>query len=225
MVMYWITPKYCVTMKKQNSNKGKAQQPWGVIRLGGFRAEFPQPRIPRLLGSDRNLGSRNSVYPNNVMLDVPIITTKSSIAAGVLAASIPLDLTKIQAFSSRFASLFQEYAIVGASLEVRMNNTINNAGVLAAFIDEDSSAAPGPTDALNRPRLDVLVAQQFQPGSYRLNWTPRDILDLDYVDCATTFTPAWLKLYTDVGNFGTTATTTGDVLVTGTLALCFRGYN
>jgi hypothetical protein len=210
-----------------NSNKKKNNkqnsQPWGVVRLGSFRAEFPQPRLPRILGADRSLSSERSVYPF-VNLDVPIGQVTSLITAGGAAASVPLDLTQIPSFSTRFASLFREYAIVGARLELRLNNTLNNAGLVCGYLDEQSSAAPTANECASRPRLDMLLTQQFQPGSYRMSWKPRDLLDLDFVNTATTFTPVWLKIFTNVANFGTTASTTGQVIVTGTLALVFRGY-
>jgi hypothetical protein len=148
----------------------------------------------------------------------------ASIAAGAVAAVFPLDLTLVNGFATRFASLFREYAIVGASIEIRLNNTAVTAGIIEAFIDEETNAAPTANDAANRPRLDMTVGPIFEPRAYRMKWKPRDILDLDYVATGTTFTPAWLKVFGSVANTFTTATTTGQVIVTGTLAFCFRGY-
>lgn len=209
--------------QKQNKNKNKGGQgPWGQIRLGGFRAEFPQPRLPSILGSDRSLSSRNSVYPV-IKLDVPLTPQKASIVAGVLATAIPLDTT-VMALFGKLGAAFREYAIVGSRLEIRINNATVTAGIVMCYLDETTAAVPTASDAKDRPRLDVLVSPQFTQGSYRMGWTPRDLLDLDYVSTGTNFTPVWLKLFASVADTFTTATTAADVIVTGTMALEFRGY-
>ncbi len=184
---------------------------------------FPKPRIPQLLGAARALGDSQSVYPH-VKLDMPITQVNQPIAAGAVAVSVALNFSLINAWSTRIATLFREYAIVGAKLEVRINNIANPAGILAVFMEEETNAVPTATRALSRPRLDVLICQQTVPGAYTITWTPRDILDLDYVDVATSFNPVYLNLYTDVANMGTLNTTTAEIIVTGALALEFRGF-
>lgn len=207
--------------KNQKQNKGR-NEPWGQIRLGGFRAEFPQPRLPGLIGSDRNLSSKNSVYPT-VNLDVPITPTKASLVAGAVAASIALDTTVMSLFG-KLGAAFREYAIVGARLEIRPNNFAVTAGIAKAYLDETSSAVPTASDAKDRPCVDMLCAPIFQPGGYHVMWTPRDLLDLDYVSTGTNFTPVYLKIFASVADTFTQATTTGDFIVTGAIALTFRGY-
>lgn len=209
-------------MQKQKKNKGQPKQ-WGEVVLGDFRMSFPKPRIPRLLGAARNLSEGNSVYPT-VQLDMPIATVKYSLVAGAMALSVGLDFNLISNWSTRWGAVFREYAIVGAKIEARMNNVVNPAGVIQLFLDEQAAAVPIAADANDRPRLDVLVTQQTVPGAYLLSWTPRDILDLDFVAVGTLFTPVYLKAFATVANNYTTATTTGDLIVTGSLALTFRGY-
>jgi len=222
-------PFYSINdMNRQNNKKNKNppkgnQGPWGQIRLGGFKAEFPQPRLPRLLGAAVRLGNNLSVYPN-LSLDVPLQTEILSIVAGTLAGVIPLDITSVKNFIPRFSPLFKEYAIVGARIEIRPNNMANTSGLTGAFIDEESSAVPTAAQTSDVGRLDLNNAPLFQVKPYRLDWTPRDILDLDYVSTLTTFTPAWLKLFTNVADFGSQSTTTGQWLITGSLAFVFRGY-
>ncbi len=203
-------------------NRQKPQQ-WGEVQLGGFRMSFPKPRIPRLLGAARNLGNSMSVYPT-VDLDMPITQVNQPITAGAVAVSVALNFSLVDNFSTRIATLFREYAIVGVKLEIRINNVTSPAGVLACFIEEETNAAPTAAKALNRPRLDVLICQQTVPGAYTLTWTPRDLLDLDYVDTATSFNPAYVNLYTDVANFGTLAGTAAEVIITGAIAFTFRGF-
>jgi hypothetical protein len=210
--------------KKQKKAKKPANQgSWGNIQLGSFRASFPQPRLPKLLGSATKLGAQSSVYPI-IPLDLPMVQQTVLVATGAMAGVVPIDKTIIQAFATRFASTFREYAIVGARFEVRVNNAVAPAGVASCFIDEESASVPTATDALDRPRIDVLIAAQTVPGSYRLDWIPRDILDLDYTAIGTTFTPAYLKLYTNVADFGALAGTSAQVIVTGALAFVFRGF-
>jgi hypothetical protein len=160
-----------------------------------------------------------------VKLDVPISAQALAIAAGTVAAVAPLSNTLIPAWATRFQTLFREYCIVGASLEVRqINATTLPQGVACAFIDEDSAAAPTAATTLNRARLDMGIVSSPVDRVYRITWKPLDYLDLDWVDGATAFIPAWFKFYTDSANFGTAATTSCQFMLTGTLALCFRGY-
>ena len=207
--------------KKKNS---KAPPPWGQIVLGGFRAEFPKPRIPRLLGAAQNLGNNLSVYPNGVQLDVPMTQQFLTIVAGALAGVIPIDLTVVSAFAARFGVVFKEYAIVGCKLELRPNNMAVTSGMTGAYLDENSGAVPTAGTTQNVPRLDMMNAPLFDTKPYLMTWTPRDILDLDYVPISTTFTPVYLKLFTNSANFGTQATTTGQWIITGSIAFTFRGY-
>lgn len=211
--------------RKKKGKKGKSQSgnPWGSVRLGSFRAEFPMPRIPRLLGAATSLPAGLSLYPN-VKLDVPIIPLAQNVTSGALLSSNPIDLTAVQGFATRFATLFNEYAIVGANLEVRITDVTNPAGLVICFIDEESSTSPTIAQALNRARLDMLINQMTTPRPYRIQWSPRDILDLDFVSTATTFTPAWLKLASGATT-GTTGTTSCQVLITGALSFVFRGYS
>lgn len=208
--------------KKNGGNGGKG--PWGQIRLGSFKAEFPQPRIPRLIGSDTALSARDSVYPPRVKLDVPLSFVVQTIAAGALAAVIPIDTTAVTNWVE-FAALFKEYAIVGARLELRPNAMATTSGYSAAYLDETSNAAPTASSTLQNARVDMLNAPVFRPGGYHITWTPRDILDLDYVATGTNFTPVYLKLFTDVANFGSNVATTGQWIITGSVAFEFRGYN
>jgi len=230
--MYRICSNNCVTRpaKNRNSRRPKTQNrgnggggQWGNIVLGGFKASFPQPRLPWRLGADSSLPQALSVYPT-VNLDVPMIPINTAIVAGATALVSPIDLTQVFNFAARFATLFREYAIVGARLEIRPQNISPAGGLIAAFLDEQSSAAPTGPNAVNRPRLDMTAGPLTVPRAYHLDWKPRDLLDLDYVSTATTFTPVWLKIYTDSANFFTPAAMTGQVLITGTIAFQFRGY-
>jgi hypothetical protein len=207
-------------------NKHKKQEraaKWGEVRLGSFEMSFPKPRLPRIIGAAERLSARNSVYPN-VRLDVPINPQLATISAGVLSGNTPLDTTIIDGFSTRFATLFNEYAIVGARLEIRPNGIVNGGGLCLGYIDEESAAAPTASAALNRPHLDMQVATLTDVHVYRVDWKPRDYLDLDFTSTGVNFTPAWFKMICTIANTYTSSSTTGQFLVTGSLAFEFRGY-
>ena len=157
-------------------------------------------------------------------LDVPIRASVATIAAGSLASSTGLDVNLIQDWATRFATLFREYAIVGARLELRPQNVSPASGIIVAYLDEQTSSVPTTAEALARPRLDMIAGPLTVPRAYHLDWTPADILDLDFVSVASTFTPVWVKMFTNVANFGAGAGMTGQVLITGSLALEFRGF-
>jgi len=163
------------------------------------------------------------VYPR-LKLDVPIIPFNTVITAGATAGVMAIDLTRVFNWSGRFATLFREYAITGARLEARPQNVSPAGGLIAAFLDEESASVPTGAQSVNRPRLDMTAGPLTVPKAYHIDWTPRDPLDLDFVDTGTTFTPVWLKIYTDTANFFAPVSMTGQVLVTGTIAFEFRGY-
>jgi len=207
--------------KKKGGGGGGGQ--WGAVQLGGFRMSFPKPRIPRLLGSAQSLSAANSVYPR-VDLDVPFVGSQQAIAAGALSVSIPLDTTAVANFSTRFGSVFREYAIVGANIEVRCQGPIAaQQGMFVAAINEKDGTAPSAS-ILDCPRVDVLISTTESPNVHKVKWAPRDFLDLQWTGVATNVIPAWLKLFASQAATFTGAATTANVVVTGTLALSFRGY-
>lgn len=183
---------------------------------------FPKPRIPRLLGAAEVLSEGNSVYPT-INLDVPITPIVLAISAGALTAAIPVDFNMISGWATRFQSLFREYVILGAKLEIRPNNMTVTSGATLLYWDEASSSAPSLAEALNRPRLDMLNAPLFDRTPYYTSWVPRDIEDYDYLPTGSAFSPVSIKVYTDA-SLGTNGSTTGQFIITGTLALQFRGY-
>jgi hypothetical protein len=156
-------------------------------------------------------------------LDIPMVAVQTSIVAGNMATSYPMNLTLIKDFATRFGALFDEYAIVGADFEVRMSNVVNPQGIAYGLIDEKTSAVPNAS-AANSSRLDMAVNNYDTSNHYHIQWKARDYLDLEWQDIGTTYTPAWLKFYASTAETGTNASTTANILITGTFAYCFRGY-
>jgi hypothetical protein len=212
------------SQNKRKGNKSKKQQMVTISGPWGSKLSFPVPRIPIKIGSADKLSSANSIYPHKVNLDVPIAPFQANIVDGAIAFSQNVDITLVSSFSTRFATLFREYAIVGARFEIRLLNTAVPGGVLKVFLDEKSSGAPGAATAEQNPGLDILNINTESPSRYLIEWKPSDLLDLDWVLTATTYQPVYLKFYTDAGNFFTNAGSAAQVTITGSLALTFRGY-
>jgi hypothetical protein len=210
-------------MQSGRKSKKHADKAWAQVKLGSFFMSFPQPRLPSLLGAAQRLNAGQAVYPM-VSLDIPIEVDTAAIVAGATASTIPLDTTIIPNWGSRFASLFREYSVVGANLEIRLSNVVNPAGVVTIFIDEKSGAAPTAQQGQNRPRVDAMVQNMTMIKPYQLKWKPADFLDLQWTITSVNSTDAFLQIFTSVASFFTTATTTGTVIVTGALAVDFRGY-
>lgn len=191
---------------------------------GGFRMDFPFPRLPRWIGTP-NLRANNAVYPR-VDLDIPIIPFSADVAAGVLALVKNVDTTLVRNWSSRFGALFKEFAIVGCRFEIRQGNSGNSDGCVLAYIDENSSAAPNST-SLDYPHAEVPISASSvdSAGSLHLvEWVAKSYDDLTWDPTSTTGLVAYLKLYADTTDTGTAVTTTNLMTITGSIAVAFRGY-
>ncbi len=181
---------------------------------------FPKPRLPQLVGAAETLPAQLSVYPT-INIDLPISYQQATIAAGAVAAVFNISDTIIASFPTRFVG-FREFLILGARFELRLNNVANTAGYVLAYIDEKSAGVPTGTEATSRPRLDMICGPLFDRKPYRLDWMPRDYLDLQYTTVGTSQTPAYLKVFGSTAT-GLVAGTTGEVIISGSLAIQFRG--
>jgi len=211
--------------KKGRKQPGKKPDD-GMIRIssGRFQLEMPRPRLPRWLGTP-NLSANVSVYPR-INLDMPIVTGTASVVAGNIAQTINIDNTLVPNFATRFGATFKEFAIVGARFEIRVYTTAVPQGIVLAFIDEDSNAAP-TTTSVNYAHADVpLVGTSVDDrGSLHIvSWVARSYADLTWDGIGTSGVVAYLKLWASPATTGTQATTTAVLSVTGSLAVCFRGY-
>ncbi len=195
------------------------QGPWGV------RVLLPIPRLPRAIGSNKDLKVGDSIYPSRVNLDVPITPFQVTLVAGAVASSTALDSALLPTFS-RFSNLFREYAIVGARLELRLLNVPGAAqgGFIAAALDESSNAAPTAT-ILQAPHVEMMCSGYVtEVDAHLIDWKASDVTDLDWTITSTNLQPVWLKIFAATATTLTAAGNTASVLVTGALALSFRGY-
>ncbi len=187
-----------------------------------FFSLLPQPRLPSWVGSNDRLNARESAYPDMVKLDCPITIQKQSIVAGALGANFNVSSSLINNFATRFGALFNEYAIVGARLELRVTNVVNPAGLYIVSLDEISSSVP-TTTILDQPHIEKLITAAEDPSAAIIEWKAHDFFDETWTAVGSNPVPFTLKFYAS-SSTGTTVTTTADILVSGALAMCFRGY-
>lgn len=215
-------------MKKNNKQqKRKPSSGRPTLDVSGFlqRMGLPIPRLPVLIGSATSLSSRNAVYPRLVKFDIPIDPVFVTLAAGNLASVINIQITTLCSNWASFQNLFSEYSVVGARFELRVNEVTNPQGLFLAYIDEKNSAAPTAAIALSSPHLEGLISQTESPSRHMISWKAADVLDIDWTPTSSgADVPAYLKLFSNTASTGTSATTVGQIAVTGALALCFRGF-
>jgi hypothetical protein len=208
--------------KRPKQSGGNQRQ---VLDVSGFmnRMGLPVPRLPFLIGSATNLPDQLSVYPSNVKLDFPITPQFFNITSGALSTYLAIS-TNLCTLAADFIALFNEYSVVGAKFEMRINNAINQAGLILVYIDEKSLSAPVAAEAVARPHLELVVSNTESPSRHTIEWKARDYLDLQWTATNVATTPAYLKLFASTAATGTSGTTAAQVCVTGAISMCFRGY-
>jgi hypothetical protein len=192
----------------------------------GERADLPIGRVPRPLGAMQRLSPNNTVYPRMLRLDFPLVPITTSTVVG--AISFVTNLVPAPATIANWANIaavFDEVALVGVRLECRIDVTANPAGIVWAYIDEKLAAAPTLGNSQNKPRLDMYVSTNESPNRYSLTWKSRDFLDLQWIAASAPAIVAYFKMFASNAGTGTNAAGTFNVAVTGSIALCLRGYN
>lgn len=145
----------------------------------------------------------------------------TTVTTGVIANIYEIKASNVSGFTTRFASLFEEYRIVKAKVTFRGFTTVNP-GLLVHWIDEKDNAAPTLAEAKVKASSAWAVSD-MKPHS--LTWTARDPLDLQYISTGTPSTAlATYKIYTDATTFGsdTVSRTYGQLFVE--FWVQFRGY-
>ncbi len=217
---------------KRGSSGGSAKRNAPIsgltVQNGRINLNIPVPRIPRLLGNLHRLGSNNSIYPGCLPLDIPIIGQKVVCSTGSTNGVVPVN---IQTLLNNYASMltfFKEYCVTGATFEVTiLDNSVstgNPSGWALVYMDETSSGSSSLSDGSNRPHLELMMnSSNGQLRSVIISWKPNDLRDLDW-QTLTSFTPAWLKIFSGTGTF-TNPTQTCGFGITGALSVCLRGLN
>jgi len=211
---------------KRRGKKSKSNNQRPVLDLSGSLARMglPVPRLPFLIGSNRNLNASQSIYPRMVKLDFPIVPQFLTIASGAVAQVVSVSINLIQQVTG-LQALFAEYSIVGATFEIRCNATSTPQGLYIVYIDEKGSSTPTAATALDAPRIEGLVSNTESPTLHVIKWKVADLLDMDWTTMSSSAEiPIWIKVFSSTSATGTSASTGGQVIITGAIALCLRGY-
>lgn len=196
-----------------------------VAGPGGFRLDFPIPRLPSWLGAADRLSANAAVYPRTD-LDFPVIIQNVAVVTGAVATVIAVDPNVlIPNWSSRVQNLFREYCVVGLRLEHTLNIVSNPQGCLVAFVDETLATAPN-AGSLFVPHMEIpIVANPGDDKTQMLSYTPSgSYTDLQWTPTSATVARQWIKYYASTTNTATGASTACTVMIRGTMALAFRGY-
>jgi hypothetical protein len=190
---------------------------------GGFRLDFPIPRLPSWLGAADRLNANAAIYPR-VNLDFPITIFNVAVVAGALAQTQAVDVTTlIPNWSSRIQNLFREYCVVGLRMEFTLTSVTNPSGVVVVFVDETLATTPN-AGSLFVPHMEVPIVQNPDGKVQLLSYMPSgSYTDLEWTPCASPVVRQWVKFYAATGT-GTGGTTAATINCRGTIALCFRGF-
>jgi len=205
---------------KGKEKKGKrltVNGPWGT------KFSMPVGKLPIKIGSDSGLSSSSAVYPRKISLSIPLLGISAGVVAGNIAVAIQLNNALVSNWATRFASLFDEYSIVGARFEIRPQAVSALAtGYILASIDEKSVAIP-TISIVDNPHVEMLMSNTESPSKYHINWIARDYLDLQWTAASVSYTPMTLKIFGGAAT-GIGAANTAMLQITGCVEICFRGY-
>jgi hypothetical protein len=136
---------------------------------------------------------------------VPALTVVIPITTGTVAQTVVLDPTaRVNNWPTRFASLFEEYRVIGIEMKVRASQGVVTGGVNGTHVswwDEYSSGTPTATQAIQRVTKERSNNADNRLSQYNLKWKPQDPKDYEFFATATGTQPVFFKIYTDVANF------------------------
>lgn len=151
---------------------------------------------------------------------LPVLITP---AAGIVAQNLSINVNNIENWSTRFESCFEEYRILAAMVEIRPLG-VNN-GVTAFWFDEHNANAPTLAEAEAKTSTLIPNSNANSKAVRVMRWQARDFGDLTYTQSnITNAVASFFKIYTDVTNYGTPATTTTSTfLIRTNYQIEFRG--
>lgn len=212
-----------VSRKSKNSKTPKKRH-IKVYGPYGSSIKVPVPVLPWLkVGSDTKLYSKATVNPDRVTFCLPIVPAQVALAAGVMSTTLPITLGMFNN-SAALIALFEEYCIVGASFEFRMNPTAAfDTGFFAIAADMADNTPPTST-ILSSPHLEMMCTTNAAMNKEYLDYLPASPLALEWTPTSSTVDFAWLKFYASLANTFTTAAMTSKLLMTGTISVSFRQF-
>jgi hypothetical protein len=145
----------------------------------------------------------------------------TTVTTGVIAQSLAIDKTAIGDFATRFASTFDEYRVLKASIKIRPLAV--STGVTRFFFDEKTSSTPSATQAAERVGQTLANNSAAHASTRSMSWRARDLGDLAYQSIGGSTATVWLKVYTDTANFGAPIAVTPLWLIEYNITFEFRG--
>jgi hypothetical protein len=208
--------------KKPNNKSGGRMV--NITGPGGFELRFPIPRIPSWLGAENRLAANAAIYPR-VDLDFPIAVTTVAVVAGACATVLAVDVSAlVPNWSSRVLNLFREYCVVGLRLENTLVVSTTPQGLLIVFVDETSAVAPN-AGSMFTPHMEVPIVANPTGRTQLLDYMPSgSYTDLEWTPTSAAVTRQWVKYFAAAAQTGTAGGTAGTIMVRGTIAIAFRGY-
>jgi len=215
--------------KKKNAGKKRGSTgggDWGSIKLGGFKAVFPRPSLPRLLGTN-NLKATSAVYPNMVYFDIPIVAQTVSVSSGAVSAYIAVTGPSFIANWSSFQDVFGQYVIVGAKFEVRVTVCSSGQGTVFVGMSDEATGSAVGSNLVFLPHIEIPIPPTLVnvPEVQRIDWICREPNDLQFYNMSSSQASTSLQFYAATATTGTGASTSATLFVTGTVRVCVRGYN
>ncbi len=154
---------------------------------------------------------------------VPATSLKLTSTTGTVASATVVDPTTIvTSWATRFGALYEEYRIVGVRAQTNFFSSTNS-GIIAAYWDEKTPFTT-PTATIVQQRSTYKTSLSATDRPLRMNWVPKDLLDLEYTPILTGVSPVAICFYTDTAVFGSPNTSVGLAEVSLYLTIQFRGY-
>lgn len=208
---------------RKSTKKGK--QPNSSSNSLVVNPGMPVGRLPHQLEAT-NLTQLVSVYPRMVKWDLPIANNLTTVASGACATAAAIgQRSGIPNFATRFASLFAEWCVVGARLQISVvPATTNAAGFVACAIEENLSAVPGASILQATHTQIPLIADTAEPKIHNIEWVAKAFDDLTWVTTGSDDIGLYVKLFASVADTLTGGSTSARILIRGTIAVCFRQF-
>ncbi len=186
---------------------------------------IPKASLPKWVGSATDLTVASSVEPRALYIDIPTFPVQYQQVVGTIAATTNVNpATLIYNWATKFAQTFKEYCVVGACFELRfINVSAQPQGFVLVALDEESGAAPTFATVQALPHLEVLCSNTENPTKHLIQWIPQDIEDLDWIPTSAPVAPCYIKAFADPATTYTSAAGQGQLFLTGSLRVAFRG--
>ncbi len=149
-----------------------------------------------------------------------ILTTTAT--TGLIANTTGLNINSIVGFSTRYADLWSEYAIVGGTIEITPLQQ-GASGISAFFFDDFSTSVPTLNESMGRIVRKLSNSAANPKSTTVMNWTARSLQDLTFQPTTLGYTAVNFKVYTDNTNYGSPTTATQLWLIRPKLKIILRG--